>query len=216
MCDLSSISQFWLNWWVQLAVAIATVSAVLVALFGQGFRAKFFPPQLSLALANSDGEKTRVQLRWIENDIENERMEDSRYYRIRVTNARRWSPANQVQVVLLQVEEPAADGQFTSSWVGDLPLIWKHQPVFPVLRTIGPDSDVDLCSVVKDKWLQLHPLIPPFDLEVRRRDSARMILSLQARANESDSQVIRVEISWDGKWHDGTQEMKTHLIVKVV
>jgi hypothetical protein len=34
---------FWWNWWLHLAVAVGTIGAVLVALFGQAFRAKFFP-----------------------------------------------------------------------------------------------------------------------------------------------------------------------------
>lgn len=120
-----------------------------MALFGQGFRAKFFPPQLSLTLADPDGEKTKVRVTSTENNIPKERLEDARYYRLSISNARRWSPANQVQVVLTRVEEPTADGQFAASWVGDLPLTWKHQPLFPPLRTIGPTSEVDLCSVVE-------------------------------------------------------------------
>jgi hypothetical protein len=36
-------SSFWWNWWINAAVAVATFLAVLVALFGQAFRAKFFP-----------------------------------------------------------------------------------------------------------------------------------------------------------------------------
>jgi hypothetical protein len=46
-----------MNWWVQLAVALCTLLAVLVALFGQSFRVKFFPPRLSLTLADPDAER---------------------------------------------------------------------------------------------------------------------------------------------------------------
>jgi hypothetical protein len=87
--------QFWMNWWVQLAVALCTLLAVPVALFGQGFRAKFFPPRLSLTVADPDGEKTKVRITWTENNISKERLEDARYYRLSVSNARHWSPANQ-------------------------------------------------------------------------------------------------------------------------
>ncbi len=214
MPELSSVLQFWMNWWVQLAVAVGTVGAVLVALFGQGFRAKYFPPKLSLTIPDPGGEKTIVRV--VSGQIPEGRPEDARYYRIRVSNRRRWSPANQVQVVLLRVEEPAADGQFAVSWAGDLPLTWTHQQLFPPLRTIGPDSQVDLCSVVKDKWLALHPLIAPYNLNVQRRDPAKLILWVQAKSNECDSPVLRVHIAWDGGWHDGAQEMKRHLILKVI
>jgi hypothetical protein len=216
MCEPSATAQFWLDWGIQVAAAIATLAAVFVALFGQAFRSKFFPPQLSLRIAEAAGEKTRVTLRWVEGNTEHQRLEDARYYRIHVTNARRWSPANQVHVTLLQVEEPSADGQFTVSWVGDAPLVWMHQPVLPVLRTVGPVAQADLCSVVKDKWFQLHPLIPPSNLDVTRRSTTRMILSVQARSNEIDSSVLRLAVSWDGQWHDGSLEMQTHFTVKVL
>lgn len=216
MPDLSSAAQFWMNWWVQLAVAVGTVGAVFVALFGQGFRAKFFPPKLSLSLPNPDGEKAKVRLTWMENNVEQKRLADGRYYRLLVSNGRRWSPANQVQVVLIRVEELTADGQFAVSWAGNLPLTWMHQQLFPPLRTIGPASEIDLCSVVKDKWLELHPLIVPFDLQARHRQATRLILWVQVKSSECDSPVLRVQVSWDGQWHDGAQEMRRHLVLKVI
>ncbi len=205
-----------MTWSVQVAAGIGTLCAVLVALFGQAFRAKFFPPKLYLRVESPDGEKTRVRLKWLENNVEKERWEEARYYHLRVWNARRWSTANQVQVVLLRVEEPDAGGQYHVSWVGDVPLGWRHQAVFPTLRTIGPPAHVDLCSIVKDKWLQVHTLIAPFNLDVVRRGATRLALTVQARSDEADSLILRVEVSWDGQWHDGAAEMGRHLVLKVV
>ncbi len=216
MCELSDVGQFWMNWWVQVAVAIGTIGAVLVALFGEAFRAKFFPPQLSLVLADPKGERTKVRLAWVEGELEKERWEDARYYRLRVSNNRRWSPANQVQVALIRVEEPTADGAFAVSWAGDVPLTWKHQQLYQVFRTIGPASEVDLCSVVKGKWLQLHPLVVAPSLESVRRGSAKLVLWLQAQSNECESNVLRVAVIWDGQWHDGADEMTRHLTIKLL
>lgn len=53
-----STTQFWWNWWVSLTVAAGTIGAVIVALFGQAFRAKFFPAKLKLDLVSADGELT--------------------------------------------------------------------------------------------------------------------------------------------------------------
>jgi hypothetical protein len=86
---MTSNTQFWADWWVQLAVALATFLAVLVALFGQAFRAKFFPPRLSLVLQSAGGEKTKALLSWIENGQAQERLEDARYYYLCVSNERR-------------------------------------------------------------------------------------------------------------------------------
>ncbi len=82
---------FWWNWWVNAAVALATLAAVLVALFGQAFRAKFFPPKLSLRLLRVEGEQTVGRLQWQEGGETKERTEDCRCYHLRVSNARRWS-----------------------------------------------------------------------------------------------------------------------------
>jgi hypothetical protein len=119
-------------------------------------------------------------------------------------------------VALIRVEEPTADGALAVSWAGDVPLTWKHQQLYPVFRTIGPTSEVDLCSVVKEKWLQVHPLVVASSLESVRRGSAKLVLSVQAQSNECESNVLRIAVTWDGKWHDGAEEMKRHITIKVL
>jgi len=215
MPDPQTCAEFWWNWWVNAGVAFATLAAVLVALFGQAFRAKFFPPILTMRLLSADGEKTIARLAWQEDGQINERMEDCRYYHLRVSNARRWSPANQVQVVLLQVEEPGPNGDLRIMWTGAVPLGWRHQQLFPSARTIGAPADVDLCSVVKGKWIQIHPLVTPFNLEVQKHQACAFVLHVQAQGSEADSPVNRVKIAWDGKWHDGAREMQGHLAIEV-
>jgi len=213
---MASESQFWANWWIQAAVAVATFCTVLVALFGQGFRAKFFPPQLSLSLNDQGGELTKVQLSWMENGQLKQRMEDARYYHLRVNNKRRWSPAQQAQVFLTRMEAPSADGTMMPLWVGDIPISWRHKEVVPPQRTVGPEACADLCSVIKGKHWQLHPLVAPNNLPVVFTEAGTVIVSLQVRANEADSDVARFQISWDGHWHDGTAEMQRHFVVKPV
>jgi len=206
-------------WWrvaLDVAVALGTVGAVVVALFGQAFRSKFFPPKLSLTLAGEFGEATRVAVVPPEGSGQQPRQEAARYFHLRVENMRRWSPATAVHVVLLQVEEPGPDGKLQVRWTGDVPLVWRHNNVFPPYRSVGPDVLADLFSVVKNKWLQLHTLVIPFNLDIIRRSSTSLVLTVQARATEADSNILRVRISWDGGWEDGAQEMRRHLKVEVV
>lgn len=77
-------------------------------------------------------------------------------------------------------------------------------------------ADCDLFNIVKGKWIELLPLIKPLNLNVQHKENSLVVLSLQARANEADSAILCVQISWDGKWEDGAQEMKRHLIAKVL
>jgi hypothetical protein len=209
-------AQFWANWWIQAAVAVGTFGTVLVALFGQGFRAKFFPPKLSLVLNDAAGELTKVTLSWLENGQPKQRTEDARYYHLRVSNRRRWSPAHQAQVFLTRIEGARADGTMGPLWVGDIPIAWRHQEVVPPQRTIGPEAFADLCSVIKDKHWQLHPLVAPFNMPATFSQPGKIVVSLQVRSNEADSDIARFEVAWDGKWHDGALEMQRHLVVKAV
>lgn len=213
--------QFWSNLAAQVAIAIGTIGAVVVALFGNKLRATFAPPRLFLRLLDNRGTETPVILTAPDGS---RRETVSRWYHLRVENGRRWSPATQVQVFLLRIEEPDAAGQYRAIWTGELPIRWRYQEIHPLVRSIGYGADVDLCSVVKEKWFQLHPVIEPIEfrdsdaeqvsLRIKRREGFNMALTLQARGLETDSNRIRVLIHWDGAWADDPEVMQRHLVVK--
>ena len=212
---MSTGSEFWWNWWVNFGVAVTTLCAVLVALFGDWIRGHLFSPKLELELRSSVGEKTIVSISSKDEDGNlRHRTEDVRYYHVNVINKARWPRANQVQVYLLRIEEPGPDDELNITWSGEVPIRWRHQEIYPLARSIGSTIDCDLCSVVKNKLIQLHPLIVPNNLVVARREPTKMVVSLQARANEGESAIQRFQISWDGKWADGESEMLRHFVVK--
>ncbi len=199
--------EFWWNWGVNAVVAIGTIGAVFVALFGKAIRHFLFPPQLRLKLLNPLGEKT------VFGSSEGSRSE-GRFYHIRVSNKRRLSPAKATQVFLMRIEKEGPDGILQIKWSGDLPLRWRHQEIFSTARTIGTYADCDFCSVISNKVLQLHPLIEPYNLEYRYSNATKFVASLLARSDERDTPIMRIEISWDGEWHPGDKEMQQHLKVK--
>jgi hypothetical protein len=205
--------EFWMNWWVNLSVAVATFAAVLIALFGDWFRARIFSPKLKLQLRNSHGEATVVRMQWQDETGIHETRDAARYYHVRVLNEKRWPAANQVQVHLVRVEELGADG-LQVTWSGEMPIQWMHQAIYPLARTIGASAYCDLCSVVKDKWIRLHPVVSPHNLSVERPGPVSLIISLQARGNEAESGISRFQIQWDGKWADDDQQMMNHFVVK--
>ena len=204
--------QFWLSLIAQVAIAVGTIAAVIVALFGGWLRARFAPPKLTLRLETNDGVKIPVNLTAPDG---NTRQTEGRWYHLRVENERRWSPATQVQVFLLRIEEPDAAGEDRLTWIGEMPMRWRHQEIHPRVRTIGYPADCDLCSVIKEKWLELNLLITPSEINAKRRDACRLTLTLQARGMESDSNLLRVQIAWDGKWANDDKEMAQHMVVKV-
>lgn len=198
------------KFWVDVAVAIGTTGAVLAALFGKWFQAKVFPPRLSLRLDDPEGEATPEKIGG------GPLTQPARYYHLRVHNSRLWSPAHEVRVVLLQVEEPGPTGEPQIVWTGDIPLVWRHQSLYPVGRTIGQDSYADLCSIRESKRLHLHLLIEPLNLKLVREKSTTLIVTLQAQGNEVASPPIRILIAWDGKWEEGKAEMRRHLTVEEI
>lgn len=224
---MNADQQFWWTWWLNFALVVAALATIIVALFGEWIRAKLFRPQLELHLRHEHGEKQNAALQWQEADgTIHHRSELARYYHVKVSNGTRWRPATNVQVFLTRVEEPGPDGDFKISWVGEIPLQWRNQQAYPTARTIGSATDCDLCNVVKDKWIELSPLIIPNNLVTRRKLpanrlvqtpvnwSTNMVVTLQARANEGESPIARFLISWDGEWEDGDIEMAKHLVVK--
>lgn len=203
--------QFWWNWAVNLAVAVGTLAAAFVALFGDWIKARLFRPRLLVKLANKEGELTTAVLLSPNGET---REEKARVYHLRVTNSARWPTATQVQVHIIRLEEPGPDGELLLKWAGDVPLRWKLQEIHPISRTVGPPADCDLCSVIRGKWLELHPLIVPNNLPARRLEKADLVVSVQARSNEGESNIRRFRISWDGRWEDGEMEMIHHLVIK--
>jgi hypothetical protein len=203
MSDLSTA--FWMKWAVEALTAIGTIGAVLVALFGGKLR-----PKLEMGLIGPEGEPARVMLSWVdEGGAVQQRVEDARYYRLRVSNRRPWRKATGVQVVLLGIEEDTPDGEWRPSWAGSVPIVWMHERS---VRTIGATpAQADLVTVVKNKWLALHPQIKPLNFPPDYRTAVRLRLSLKAEAEEYETAVMRVLVSWDGMWHDGAQEMRNHL-----
>ena len=210
----------WLDW--EAALAIATFLVVFVALFGAAIRARLFKPKLRLTLEKPLGEEAEAEILSPEDEergysiVGAEVRKEARYYHLRVSNQRRWSPATQVQVYLLRIDERRADGQFHPRWLGEIPLLWQYYEALSPIRTIGPSRNCALCSVVKGKWMGLHPAVMPLGFKGRYRDTANLRLLLQAQSIEADSDPVLVQIGWDGEWEDGEVEMANHMVVSVV
>jgi hypothetical protein len=206
---MSPDEQFWWNWLVSVAVAVGTIGTVIAALFGNILRTKFFPPRLEVHLRDAAGEFTPVR-----NLTTLAHVDDARYYHLRVLNRRRRLAPADVQTFLIRIEEPGPDGSLRVSWSGELPFRCRDQEHYPVIRTIGPPVDYDLCAVFnQDRRLTLLPLYQPFSLPIERRQACRFVATFQARSGVADSDMVRLQIAWDGRWADGSTEMRGHLVV---
>ena len=188
---------------VNSLTAIGTIGAVIVALFGK----KFFRPKLAVTLANPQGEVAT----WKKGDGKEGK---ARFYQARITNKRRWSAATNISLHLVAVHEERSDNEFHEDWSGDVQMRWKHTSSFPQPSYVGKPVDYDLANVNRDGFVQLNPIVAA-SLNTVRTGKCRFQIVLQARATECDSPLVRVEISWDGKWEDATESMAKHFIIKM-
>lgn len=215
---------FWCDpqFWVSVASAVGTLAAVVVALFLRELRAVFRAPKLDLMLARPGGVPAKSFIPPAPPGQPGEgRFEKSRYYHLRVSNPRRKADAvHDVVVTLLRVERKQQDGAYHETWSGSIRTAWRNEEPGSAKRVVGTWSEADLCSVLKDQWLQLHLTQTPYNLDVVYLKSGvlpvDLILTLQARGNEVDSEVKRWRVYWNGNWEDGEQEMRRHFFVAPV
>jgi hypothetical protein len=190
--SMSPTCQFWWNWFVQALIAVGTIGAVIVALFGDWLRAVFAPPRLLIRLADPTGVIAQTELQVGGQKFQTE----SRWYHVRVQNLRRWSPAREVRLFLLRYEEPDSLGQLQTKWTGAIPMKWRHQEIKELAPTLGPPDDADLCSVIKvpaatglPHRLELHPLIRAISIPANWVSPCKFAVTLQARSLEVESNL---------------------------
>src|SRR5690349_7099613 len=123
---------------VQVFVATGTLGAVIVALV-QVFKGKFWPPKVRLSLLSEAGEKTEYAIPAQDQDSA------VRYYHVRVKNDRSWSPATDLSVHLVGVNQPGPDDTLQVVWSGDIPIRCRDQEIYPLKQTIGNPIEYDIC-----------------------------------------------------------------------
>jgi hypothetical protein len=200
--------------WIRLAGVIATWLVVILAIYGERIRSWLFRPALEVTLRNPRGELV-PQIRWLEALQGRGRQIQARYYHVRVSNRRRFSPAHEVRVVMTLVESPGPDQLPQAVYSATLPLKWRNQEADPrPSRTIGADDFADLLYVNEEGALYLTPMITPNKFPLHHTGATMLWVTVQALSIEADSQPLRLQIAWDGQWDLGEAEMTNHLKIK--
>jgi hypothetical protein len=195
----------------QILSAIATLLAVIVALFGDRLRYLFDPHKLRITLGNVEGSTAAI---YVLDHVTNTATLQTPgiWYHIRVETRARWRPVTEVYIFLLSIEVPDAAGVFQRVEHEASALGWRNDPSTPP-KKVGYPAECDLCHVLKEpREMRIGPAINKGPILIR--GSAKMRLTLKARGLEADSNTLRVEVSWDGQWSDDRAEMRRHLVVK--
>mgnify|MGYP002641105880 CR=1 FL=1 len=138
-------------------------------------------------------------------------------YHLVVSNSRPWARARNVNPLLIRVERPGPDGEWQQTlFSGPLFLHWQFGLHIPIQPVIGRDHLCDLGRITEEGGVELVTVIRPNNFDPTLPAGGKLRAHVQAVADNGDSKAIVVEISWDGMWAIGSDEMHGHLIVKEV
>ena len=139
----------------------------------------------------------------------------ARFFHLEVSNAHRAYPATSVRVYLTRLDRVTPDGGVDPLWHGEsggARLRWRNETEDPEARTprtIGAPQDLDLCYLEQSPWEQpLAPRLllrvnyPPANLtpHMRLQPNTPVVLHVQARSDQTESEVLRVKLAWTGQW----------------
>jgi len=201
-------------WLTALAVLGTWVIAAL-ALWGEKIKATLFKPDLRLRLLNQVGEFCPQTLRDGHGHVQE--AHDARYYHMQVANKAAFPQARDVQVLIIAVDRRGPTGDPQRVYTGALPLGWRHGELHPTARPIGTktEADADLMWVRQGR-LQLTPMVAPNNFPPFFTGETHIWITAVARGIESESNIVRLRIDWDGAWDRGDAEMAKHLVISEI
>ena len=191
---------------IQSIVAIGSIVVSILAIWGDFIRSKIAPPLLRINLNSFEGDPTKSH-----------DGRKFRFYHLCVKNNRIWSIANNVVVNINLLEKPGPDGEWQSAmYCGKIPLAWQFGEVYSSLPSIGKEHICDLGHIAEENKFKLKTRISPnnFDGSVDKNEKIRV--HLQAVADNAKSNILILEIAWNGKWSSGSKEMAKNLIIKEI
>ena len=114
---------------------------------------------------------------------------------------------------LKKILKPAADGTLAPQVLsGPIQLTWTW--LLPQYPTLGPEEICTFGNLIKGQNFVLSPYVKPNNFVGYIQQNQKMLIEIQAVADNAESRSLCIEISWDGKWSEDTKQMQQHLVVK--
>jgi hypothetical protein len=138
----------------------------------------------------------------------------ARYYHLRVTNRAKYPKADDVQVLRLGVERINDDEERRlGELYVPLPLGWSNG-LYPLARSIGSKTEgvADLLFV-RDDVLRFVPVVVPLNFQAEYSGKTHLRVTAIAKGIDCESNVIRLNVSWDGVWEPDDEAMKKHFVI---
>jgi hypothetical protein len=182
-----------------------TLIIIILAIWGEKIRQIWTKPKLEIFLDTPNFNVTKSGARgW--------------YYLVRVTNKKISCPANNVRLLLIQMFKRGVDGDWREeNFSGPVEVMWQNPSLNPNNVTIGPPQRATISSLVEGRDEFFFSLYwSPNNLKTTISASEPTRLVFQARSDTAQSNLITVEINWDGEWNEGRLKMQNHCIIRKV
>jgi hypothetical protein len=193
---------------IQATIAIGTISAVIVAIWGDWIRAKLIPAKLKIEKHNFRGSITT------QNDGKR-----AIYYHLIVKNRRSWIVSRNCRAMLVQIQKKGIDCSFHPvPLVIPLQLSWSPSEFIPIFTSINKEQVLDLGFVVEGETIfqpRMYYYSNNFQGSIKAGEVFRYYIDIFSD-NFTSKKPYVAEIAWDGQWSDNLDEMANHLIIKEV
>jgi hypothetical protein len=191
--------------WISFGGVLATLAAVVVAIWGERIRQHLASPKLTITLDKPSLTKTNDGRKgW--------------YYLLCVKNERQSSPALNVRVLLTRVFKKGPDGSWQEQrFSGPTQVMWRWPAIMPLYATVGPEERATFGFLLQgSQAFGLQVYYPPNNLQTDVLMGEPTRLEFRAVSDTVQSGVLTIEVAWDGTWGEGRAEMEGHLVVKQV
>lgn len=192
-------------WTLALRIAAVLTSAIIaiLAIWGDWIRYTLTPPRLVVKLRSERGQLTVINGKKF------------RYYHLEVSNSCAWVFAKNVQVYVNQIDRINPANEWIKTYeTGPIPLAWQYAAHCPETINIGKERYCDLGHICESQEFVISTRFVPAGFDGTLKQQQRMRVHLVAVADNAKSSPMKLELAWDGKWDDGTDEMARHLSVK--
>jgi len=205
--ELQSLALQKVNLWIGGIYSIFTIIIAAGAIWGERIRQIWASPKLHLSLdePNLTSHQGIDRKGW--------------YYQLRIQNKKKRAAANNVRVLLFKVMKKGPDGEYhEQKFSGPTQVTWKFPVNTPQFLTVGYQYEHATFGKIVDgsDSFELSLYLLPLNLnwKIAKNDPTR--LAFKAIADNGESDTLTLELSWDGTWTEGRDEMAKHLIVKKI
>jgi len=140
------------------------------------------------------------------------------YYLLKVSNKRETQPATNVRLNLIGADTLEKNGKWhQTQFSGPVQVCWRWPESTSRHITVGPEEYATIFSFIEgEKSGTVNLIDPPLNTMTRYAAGWTVRFHFQAVSDYGKSNILVVEVHWDGNWSNDLQKMKKHLTVDVI